>query len=207
MNADCYWQTPAPYGAQRFSAAWNQPSKPMQRDNRICSSETDSTRGTSSGQNSVAGDSTPPRALAGSRVPGQSAARAAKRQRGRERRKMFKAAARADADILEDASDDGSADADRQRAALGFEGRVDDLATQVKLVVKNTFFDVAISEDSDSDDSESSLPMAFFKTNSEIDCWRRDYRRFRLGHHQGAKGEVTEKDFERDALSALDLRA
>jgi len=180
MNADCYWQPLA------YVGAWNQPSTLSKCSN--VHSEKVATVSTASTTASVSGDSTPP-------VRVQSAARAAKRQRGRERRKLFKAAARAAGGL--------EADTERARQNSGFEDRVDALAGEVKLVVKNTFFDVCISEDSSSDESEVALPATFFKTTSEIDGWRRDYRRFRLGHHQGAKGEVTEKDFSRDSLALL----
>jgi len=75
---------------------------------------------------------------------------------------------------------------------VGFEARAAAVNAEVKLIVKGTFFEVELEESSSSSDEEIQLPEAFFKTTDEIDGWRRDYRRFRLGHHQGAKGEVSE---------------
>jgi hypothetical protein len=71
----------------------------------------------------------------------------------------------------------------------GFEARAAAVNAEFKLVVNRTFFDIEL-EDTSSSDDEVQLPEAFFKTTREIDGWRRDYRRFRLGHHQGAKGEM-----------------
>lgn len=114
------------------------------------------------------------------KVRPQTAGRAAKRQRGRERRKMYKALRRLEA---------------------GFEERAATLAAQVKLVVRKTFFEF-LEEDSE---SQVLLPVAFVETTKEIDQWRRDYRRFRMGHHQGAKGEITSL-IENHCLQRLDLR-
>jgi len=122
-------------------------------------------------------------------APRQTAARAAKRQRGRERRKMYKAAA------------------NDQKLALGFEARAAAVSAEVKLVVDNNgFFDVEF-EDSSSSDEDIALPPAIFRTTTEIDGWRRDYRRFRLGDHRGAKGEVTANNLDAYDLSGLSLRS
>jgi len=139
---------------------------------------------------SVSGSSTPP-----PEPRRQSAARAAKRQRGRERRKLYKAAAHVSRCL----------ESERDRLALAFEARTQRVAEVMRLVVNQTFVDV-VAEDSDED--EILLPEAFFASTPEIDSWRRDYRRFRLGQHQGAKGEVTEKDLilQVGSLSGLDLR-
>mmetsp|Transcript_58687 Transcript_58687/g.102723 ORF Transcript_58687/g.102723 Transcript_58687/m.102723 type:complete len:222 (-) Transcript_58687:89-754(-) len=110
----------------------------------------------------------------------QTAGRAAKRQRGRERRKMYKALKRLEA---------------------GFEERAATVAAELKLVVRGTFFDV-LEEDVE---SQVPLPVPFFETTKEIDQWRRDYRRFRMGHHQGAKGEITSL-IEDHGLHRMDLR-
>jgi len=128
----------------------------------------------------------------------QSAARAAKRQRGRERRKMYKALAHASKGL--------EVQAEREKLAQGFEARAAAVAAEVRVVVKNTFFDVDV-EESETSDEEIALPPAFFKTTREIDAWRRDYRKFRLGHHQGAKGEVTEKNLIVDVAPVFDLRS
>jgi len=135
----------------------------------------------------------------------QSAARAAKRQRGRERRKMYRAVAH-ESKCLE-------AEAEHEQAAIrahavgysGFEARAAAVAAEFKLVVKHTFFDVDESEDLSSEDDRLPLPPTFFKSTGEIDEWRRDYRRFRLGHHHGAKGEVTTNDFCTGSMAGLDL--
>lgn len=131
----------------------------------------------------------------------QSAARAAKRQRGRERRKFFKAAAQA-SKLLEE-------QADREKMTVGFEERAAAVAAECKLVVKKTFFEVNADDSSSSSDFESEihLPSAFFKSTREIDEWRRCYRRFRLGHHQGAKGELTVASLSSCSISALDLKS
>jgi len=197
MNADCVWQSPPPPGAHGFNA-WIQPSKVQMPipchvipENRMLQPELEVSPKSS---NSISPASTPePRRV-------QSAARAAKRQRGRERRKLYKAAAHA-SKCLE-------AQDDRDKQAMGFEARAAAVSAELKLVVKHTFFEVD-TEDSSSDD-EMPLPAAFFKTTQDIDGWRRDYRRFRLGHHQGAKGEVTANELavdRMDLLSALDLRS
>lgn len=91
-------------------------------------------------------------------------------------------------------------------SALAFDARVEEVGKEMKLVVKHTFFDVDDSSEASSEDEGIVLPEAFFKTTEEIDAWRRDYRRFRLGHHSGAKGEVTDKDFGSENLESLDLR-
>jgi len=123
----------------------------------------------------------------------QTAARAAKRQRGRERRKMYKAAAH------------------DEKLALGFEARAAAVSVEVKLVVDNNgFFDVEF-EDSSSSDEDIALPPAIFRSTTDIDMWRRDYRRFRLGDHRGAKGEVTSNKLSNNLdaydLSGLSLRS
>jgi len=117
----------------------------------------------------------------------QSAARAAKRQRGRERRKLYRAAAH------EDKCSQTETEREKQ-ARLGFEARSAAVAAEFNVVVKHTFIDVDDSEDLSSDEDQMPLPPTFFESSGEIDGWRRDYRRFRLGHHHGAKGEVTAND-------------
>lgn len=184
FNAECIWQYPN--GGHGFSA-WVQPSKapiPFHVRPEIMMLQNEDSSDSSS--QSPNGTVTPPSTPEPRRV--QSAARAAKRQRGRERRKLYKAAAHA-SKCLE-------APADHKRVSGydspigGFEARAAAVNAQIKLVVKSTFFDVEL-EDASTDD-EVQLPSAFFETTPEIDGWRRDYRRFRLGHHQGAKGELTE---------------
>mmetsp|Transcript_92116 Transcript_92116/g.168998 ORF Transcript_92116/g.168998 Transcript_92116/m.168998 type:complete len:151 (-) Transcript_92116:191-643(-) len=100
----------------------------------------------------------------------QTAGRAAKRQRGRERRKMYKAL---------------------KRLESGFEERAAAVATELKLVVKSTFVDVL--DDDAKIEVEVPLPAPLFETTKEIDQFRRDYRRFRMGHHHGAKADITSK--------------
>jgi hypothetical protein len=114
----------------------------------------------------------------------QSAARAAKRQRGRERRKMFRAAAQAGNQINSETS--------LATLTQKFDGRAAAVSAEVKLVVNRTFFDVC-EEDEMSDDNVAPLPAPFFETTREIDQYRREYRRFRLGYHQGAKCESISK--------------
>lgn len=112
----------------------------------------------------------------------QTAGRAAKRQRGRERRKMHKAL---------------------KRLESGFEERFAAVAAELKIVVKSTFVDV-LEKDAE---SEVLLPAPFFKTTREIDQWRGDYRRFRQGHHRGARGEITSLPLlEVYALPSFDLQ-
>lgn len=124
----------------------------------------------------------------------QSAARAAKRQRGRERRKLYRAQAH-ELKCIEAA---------RERQEEEFAERQAALAAEMKLVVKNTFYDVDDSEEDCSQEVEIHLPPAIFNSTGEIDEWRKDYRRFRLGHHHGAKGEVNQ-ELLMDSLAALDL--
>lgn len=116
----------------------------------------------------------------------QTGGRAAKRQRGRERRKLYKAL---------------------RKLETGFDERYAAVATELKLVVKSTFYDVS-DQANEVTESEVPLPAPFFPTTKEFDQWRREYRRFRLGHHHGAKGEVTSELFHADcALQWLDLRS
>jgi len=153
----------------------------------------------------------------------QTAARAVKRQRGRERRKFFKALEVTNKTLEEEAQTSGMQDdmssvcsrtssscsthaSSKDTQVSDFQARAEAVATERKLVLKNTFFDVEESAESSFEEEAIVLPEAFFKTTIEIDDWRRDYRRFRLGHHQGAKGEVNQKDFSMDTLSGLDLR-
>jgi len=193
MTADCCMWQPSPYCANGFNA-WIQPSMlamPCQQiPERRVQLEVDPSPRSS---NSQSEESAPePRRV-------QSAARAAKRQRGRERRKMYKALAHEEKSVE-----------DRDVKALeGFEARAATVASQVKLVVNRTFFEVESAEESSSEE-DVQLPPSFFQTTTEIDTWRRDYRRFRLGHHQGAKGEVTAKDlsfFSLPAHSFLEARS
>jgi len=60
---------------------------------------------------------------------------------------------------------------------------------QTRLVVKHTFIDVD-DEDTEQGNEEISIPAATFETNTELEGWRRAYRKFRLGSHRGAKGEA-----------------
>jgi len=124
----------------------------------------------------------------------QTPARFAKRQRTRERRKLFRAEARANKSLEEEP----------QKEATGYEARAVEVSAQVKLVVRNCVYYVMSSEEVASYD-DVPLPSTFFTSTEEIDQWRRDYRKFRLGHHQGAKGEVTTKDFALENLAGLDL--
>mmetsp|Transcript_62245 Transcript_62245/g.108852 ORF Transcript_62245/g.108852 Transcript_62245/m.108852 type:complete len:225 (+) Transcript_62245:80-754(+) len=96
----------------------------------------------------------------------QTAGRAAKRQRGRERRKLHKAL---------------------RRWESGFEERAAAVASELKLIVKSTFVHVLKKENTE---KEVPLPDPFLQTTKEIDQYRREYRRFRMGHHQGARGEI-----------------
>lgn len=206
INVENVWQFSA--GHNGFNA-WVEPSKVMGpsakiQDRRMMQAKPDTPKKAKS----------PTPAAEPRRAP--TAARAAKRQRGRERRKMYKALAHAaklendcaasQSDETRSTTDESVSDKDKQ--ALDFEARAAAVTAELKLVVKHTFFDVCIDSEDSSSDDEISLPPAFFKTTKAIDGWRRDYRRFRLGHHQGAKGEV-EKVLDLDAelnLAALDLR-
>jgi len=189
MDNSCAWGThQVSYGFN----AWIQPSMTKaamtkaaiaRESNMMQCKVNDSPR--SSGGASTSASITEPRR--------QTAARAAKRQRGRERRKMYKAAAH------------------DQKLALGFEARAAAVSVEVKLVVDNNgFFDVEF-EDSSSSDEDIALPPAIFRSTTDIDMWRRDYRRFRLGDHRGAKGEVTAhvtaNNLDAYDLSGLSLRS
>eukprot|EP00928_Gymnodinium_smaydae_P015902 TRINITY_DN15912_c0_g2_i1.p1 TRINITY_DN15912_c0_g2~~TRINITY_DN15912_c0_g2_i1.p1 ORF type:complete len:297 (+),score=54.67 TRINITY_DN15912_c0_g2_i1:50-940(+) len=68
-----------------------------------------------------------------------------------------------------------------------------------KVTVKHTFIDIAdLDTDYDDDSSPRQQPLpasdAFLGLGADFDEYRRAYRRFRLGHHKGARGEVA--DFE-----------
>jgi len=126
---------------------------------------------------------------------------------------MYRAAAHASKSLeVDDCEFEAISISDQQ--ALDFEARSAEVTSNLamsnlKIVVKNTFFDVEEStEDWSSDDDRSNydLPEAIFSSTDEIDEWRRDYRRFRLGHHHGAKGEVTAKNLAIASLAHLDLR-
>jgi hypothetical protein len=112
----------------------------------------------------------------------QSAARAAKRQRGRERRKMYRAAAQA-AKLQ-------TQNVDNIKQSQGFEVRAAAAAAELQLVVRKTFVDVD-DQDESLNRVEIHLPAAFFESTREIDEWRRNYRLGRMGYHRGAKGEIT----------------
>jgi hypothetical protein len=68
----------------------------------------------------------------------------------------------------------------------------------MKVSVKHTFIDVSFDEEESDEEGGSTssrdalnddMPLAQFETTAEFEEFRRAYRRFRLGHHQGAKGE------------------
>jgi hypothetical protein len=142
----------------------------------------------------------------------QTAARAAKRQRGRERRKHFKALAREEMTLAspelskisqKDAMSEVSTDARSQnssedtlseieRLEIDFEARAAHVGSLMKVVVKSTFFDVQIA------DEQTLLPAAVFETTEEMDALRRENRRWRLAYHQRriAEEEVAEKPCE-----------
>jgi hypothetical protein len=127
----------------------------------------------------------------------QTAARAAKRQRGRERRKMYRASARLqklsgeEVDSIETFIPEGAVDLSRK-----FD-RLVAVVAELPLVVKRTFYE--IEEPAASPREDIVLPAAFFKSTEEIDDWRRDYRRFRMGHHQGANLEITALSFPHES--------
>lgn len=183
MNADCAWQS-----QQGFYNPWVQQSNSYMvpySNNYENSSHSalscemaPSPRSTNANSSTGSNDGDVPHRV-------QSAARAAKRQRGRERRKMYRALAHAskclEIEVVEK----------EKQAALEFEAtHRAEPRVEHNLVVKNTFFDYAC-EDLSSEDDQISLPAAFIETTEETDEWRRNYRRFRLGYHNGAKGEVT----------------
>lgn len=120
--------------------------------------------------------------------------RALKRQLQRQRRKLFRAARNeqpsqaSNCDQDSCASTRASDDESPARLALG--------AQVVRLCVRNTFFDVPDdTSSSDEDDVEllraGSLPAPMFATSESFEEFRRSYRRFRLGGHDGAKGEAS----------------
>lgn len=131
-----------------------------------------------------------------------SAARAAKRQRGRERRKFFRA------ETQRAAAEERAALAQAETASAlpeseGFDAKFAAVAAEVKLVVKKTFFEVDVEDSDSSESSMLELPPALFNSTPEVDEWRRAYRRFRLGYHQGATGEFSVANM---GLPNLDLR-
>jgi hypothetical protein len=131
--------------------------------------------------------------------------RAAKRQRGRERRKLYKAQKRLEADAACDKPTTClEADASCETPTMVFDERAAAVAAEFKLVVKSTFFDVL----EETVETDVSLPAPLFQTTPEVDQWRRDYRRFRLGHHHGAKGEIpVGRIVVEDAMQRLNLEA
>jgi hypothetical protein len=182
MNADCAWQSqqgcynPWVQQSNNYMVPYSNSYEHSSHSALSCEmAPTPTSTNANSSTNSNDGD-VPHRV--------QSAARAAKRQRGRERRKMYRAAAHAtkclEIEVVEK----------EKQVALDFEATHAAVSVELKLVVKNTFFDYA-SEDVSSEDEQIPLPAAFIETTEETDEWRRNYRRFRLGHHNGSKGELS----------------
>lgn len=179
MTADlrCSWDSMHYMDMQQCYGSWIQSSKlPLQAQSESSKSSQNSdamSEGSSSGSGGQA-DQLAPRV--------QSAARAAKRQRGRERRKMFRAAAQV-AKLQ-------AGNEDQVKQSQGFEVRAAAVAAEVQLIVKRTFVEVDVQDES-LNGVEIHLPAAFFESTNEIDEWRRDYRLARMGYHRGAKGEIT----------------
>jgi len=112
-------------------------------------------------------------------APAQTS-RAAKRQRARERRKLFKALSR-----LEQKNDHVTLTAE-------FEQRVAEVSADLRLVIQNTFIDVVEVNNV----SESMLPSCLFRASADLERCRRDYRKRRLSW-KGAQSE-----FKRGLLCA-----
>jgi len=116
---------------------------------------------------------------------GQTAARAAKRQRGRERRKLGKALAQAQRILGMTESVTRS-----DELTSGFEARAAKLRGEVKLTIKRTFLAVDAEEEYFENPVGCDLPAPLFELSREQEQWRADYRRFRCGFHRGSKGEI-----------------
>jgi len=118
---------------------------------------------------------------------GQTAARAAKRQRGRERRKLGKAMAQAQRmlGITQSATPP-------EELTSGFEARAAKLRGEVKLSIKHTFLAVDAEEEYFEDPVGFDLPAPLFELSRDQEQWRADYRRFRCGFHRGSKGEISD---------------
>jgi len=124
---------------------------------------------------------------------GQTAARAAKRQRGRERRKLGKALAAAQR-LLGATQAEEAALVDE--LASSFEARAARLQGEVKVTVKRTFLEVDTEEEEEPEIEVPELPAPIFELSELAESWRRDYRKFRCGLGRGSKGEIS--DFASD---------
>jgi hypothetical protein len=121
--------------------------------------------------------------------------RAAKRQRARERRRhgrVERAAAAAD-EKQQNARIVGSPSRAMPVPLLELPAHA---VSRTRVVVKRTFIDVEECEVSNEEQDHRweiplTPPLNPGTDNAEFNEWRRAYRRFRLGHHKGAKGEVT----------------
>lgn len=133
--------------------------------------------------------------------------RAVKRQRARERRRVGKAErAKTDSQIVEGSMltyamepaspSPASYAVEPQSASIAWDAVAASPSKGFSVVVKHTFIEVEVEDDFDGEivlsQKVTLLPAAsFFKTTAEFDQWRLAYRKFRLGHHRGAKGEPT----------------
>lgn len=108
----------------------------------------------------------------------QISSRAVKRQRARERRKFHKALAR-----LEQQNDKTTLiESDVARPMVAFDSRVAAAVAELRLVTKNTFVDVVGHESQNVDFAHDILlPPPYFQTAGDMEQWRRDYRKQRLG--------------------------
>jgi len=138
--------------------------------------------------------------------------RAAKRQRGRDRRRQGRAEQRMTAASMavENVVVTPIAVTPSPRAlATPLLEPPADVVSCTRIVVKRTFIDVELGESSDEDlgiESPLTSPLDPRNDNAEFDEWRRAYRRFRLGHHKGAKGEATPENMrKRPDLEWLDI--
>lgn len=179
INAVCTWQAASGNGWTPWTEQAKLPVPCLAIPERHASQlDVDTPPRSPSSASSVASAATAASAPEARCAP--NAARAAKRLRCRERRRLFKEAARSAA-----AGERATAD-----LAQSFEAHAAAVAAEVRLVVKKTFFEVDSEDSASSDGGDIELPPALFETTREVDEWRRGYRRFRLGHHQGARGEL-----------------
>jgi hypothetical protein len=188
VDFKCAWESVNNMGTQQFYSSWMQASKFQMQMTDAMTPLTQSPKSSQHSDTMSDGSSSESRGqpeTSGRKV--QSAARAAKRQRGRERRKMYKANAKLQSQEGDQIEMLVSAVTAEQSSK--FEMLAAAVAAELPLVVRSTFIDV--DEPSESLSEQVLLPASFFKSTSEIDAWRRDYRRFRMGSHRGAKGEIT----------------